>query len=220
MKVVVALIMVLIFSEITSAQVYPGGTPVVKASNGAVVGKVFDIDEGNMFTLNASYAIVTLNVNGENGIAAVFRDNLAIRTYYETSSCTGTPYITPAYLTGSTTDLQFSDTTLFLTDAGGQALYRADPTGPLVNNTTSYYWDSQNQTCTAFAWNTDYLEGELVNQNFGTQFPAPYRLAVNPDPPASAMTVPVLGRWGLIAMAVFLGWQGIRQIRGYYRDAL
>ena len=215
MKKTFVLVLLLGFSGVAAAQVLPGGTPVIKASNGAVTAKVFEIDESSgTLVLTPRLALVTMEVNGENGIAVAYRSQIGFHSYYDSSNCTGTPHIDPASLSDpNPVELKFLDTPLFLTDGGGQTLYKIDPTKSHVSKTLHYIWNPESQTCIVLGTTGTFLEGEEVDQNFGTQFPPPYRLAVQPDPPASAMVVPVVGHWGMIGLALFIAWQGIRWIR-------
>ncbi len=221
MKRVAILAVLALWGGGATAQVLPAGSAVVRASNGETLGRVVDFEREDSPTstiMSASLALTTLSVDGETGIAAVRNENLTFESFYAESDCVGPPHVFPSLLTQSgPPELKFSSTPFFLTDGGGETLYRIDPTVPPSLLTVSYAWQVSTQSCILFPVTADLLVGVPVDPGFGASFPPPYRLGVEPGSPALAAAVPAVGPWGLLALVSLLAGHGLLRLRGRRR---
>ena len=214
-KILVALASICAMSGVAVGQVLPSGPAVVKTDNDLVIGRVVELEQDPLMVLRPGSAIITMEVDGENGLAIAYRNNLTHTSYYVASDCSGPPLFDLAILTDSTVNLQFSQTPFFITNGQGQELYRIDPTQPTVPRAGTFAWVPSSQSCVLVGGGTfPFHEGQLVDANFGTEYPGPYRLAVEPESTVPvAASVPAVGTVGLICLMVLLAWYGIQRIR-------
>lgn len=215
MRTLVTLALICGTSAMAVGQVLPSGPVVITAANDLVIGRVVELEQYVPMVIRAEAAIITMEVDGENGIAVAYPNNLTHSSMYVASDCTGPPLFDPAMLGSTSAYLQFRQTPFFITDASGLALYRIDPTQPPVTRNGAYIWQTSTQSCGFVGGTFDFHEGQLVDANFGSQYPPPYRLAVEPasSTTVASASVPAVGAGGLFCLVVLLAWFGIQRIR-------